>query len=77
MSVDKSLRIKNTLVRHRNVLTRAQRLEELERLGTWKEGDSPYGLPKVRVLQAKRGTKKKKKKEEEEPGPRPQPPFAH
>ena len=65
MSVDKSLRLRNTLVRHRNVLTRAQRLEELEQQGLWKEGDSPFGLPKVRVLTTKRRGKKKKTEEKE------------
>ena len=64
MSIDKTLRMKDSLIRHRNVLTRAQRIEELERQGRWsKDENSPFKLPKVRVLKAKRD--KKKKKEEE------------
>jgi hypothetical protein len=49
------------------VLTRVERLENLKEADRWQEGDSPLGLPKVRVrkLQLK---KKKKKEEEEEEG---------
>ena len=47
------------------MLTRIERLEKLKEADRWQEGDSPLGLPKVRVrkLQMK---KKKKKKEEDE-----------
>lgn len=48
MSVHKSLRLKNTLVRSRNVLTRSERLELMKKRGTWKKGQSIYGLPKTR-----------------------------
>ena len=65
MSIDKTLRMRDALQRHRNVLTRAQRIEELERQGRWKEGsDSPFNLPKIRVLKSKKRAKKKEKKEE-------------
>lgn len=49
MSVHKSLKLKNTLERSRNVLTRAERIERLKELGRWKEGDSIYALPKTRT----------------------------
>ena len=62
MSIDKSLRRKNTLARSRNVLTRDERIKILKDEDRWKEGRSPYGLPKVRVL--KIGKKAKAKKEE-------------
>jgi small basic protein (TIGR04137 family) len=62
MSVDKSLRRKNTLARSRNVLTRAERIKVLKDEERWKDGRSPYGLPKVRVV--KIVIKKKAKKEE-------------
>lgn len=68
MSVHKSLQSKSGLVRTRNVLTRYERILELRRSGRW-EGDgkeSPYGLPKVRVMKTKKRGKEKKKKEEEE-----------
>ncbi len=66
MSIDKSLRRKNTLARARNVLTRGERIKVLQDEERWQDGRSPFGLPKVRVL--KIATKKKgKAKEEEKP----------
>jgi small basic protein (TIGR04137 family) len=47
MSLDRSLRSANALVRHRNVLTRAERLEKLAEEEKWNESKSPFGLPKV------------------------------
>lgn len=64
MTMDKSLRIRRGLVRSRSVLSRAERLARLKEEDRWKEGDSPMGLPKVRVF--KLAMKKKKKKKEEE-----------
>lgn len=64
MTMDKSLRIRRGLVRSRSVLSRAERLTRLKEADRWKEGDSPLGLPKVRVF--KLAMKKKKKKKEEE-----------
>ena len=66
MTIDKSLRIRRGLVRSRSVLTRAERLTRLAVSDRWKEGYSPFGLPKVRVI--KMVVRKKKKKEEEEEG---------
>ncbi len=63
MSIDKSLRRKNSLARARNVLTRGERIKVLQDEERWPDGRSPFGLPKVRVL--KIVTKKKAKKEEE------------
>jgi small basic protein (TIGR04137 family) len=64
MTMDKSLRTRRGLIRSRNVLTRAERLARLQETERWKEGDSPFGLPKVRVFRLT--VKKKKKKKEEE-----------
>jgi small basic protein (TIGR04137 family) len=47
MSLDKSLKSHGALVRHRNVLSRAERLEKLKDAGKWKDGDTVFGLPKV------------------------------
>src|SRR5262245_13507995 len=47
MSLDRSLRSANALVRHRNVLTRAERLEKLAEEEKWNESKSVFGLPKV------------------------------
>lgn len=47
MSLDRSLRAANSLVRHRNVLTRAERIEKLKDEEKWNQGNSVFGLPKV------------------------------
>ena len=47
MSLDRSLKAANALVRHRNVLTRAERLEKLKEEEKWNESKSVFGLPKV------------------------------
>ncbi len=47
MSLDRSLKAANSLPRHRNVLTRAERLTRLTEEEKWSESKSVYGLPKV------------------------------
>lgn len=47
MSIDPSLKLKNALERHRNVLTRAERIDVLKDEERWNEGDAVLGLPKV------------------------------
>jgi len=47
MSLDRSLKSASALVRHRNVLTRGERLEKLKEAEKWDETKSPLGLPKV------------------------------
>src|SRR3989442_551383 len=42
MSIDKSLRRKNSLQRARNVLTRGERIKVLKDEERWQEGRSPY-----------------------------------
>jgi small basic protein (TIGR04137 family) len=63
MSVHKSLAIKSTLVRARNVFTRGERLERLSETGKWKEGDSIFALPKVKTRAKVKKVKKEKKAE--------------
>ncbi len=60
MSIDRSLRAKSALVRHRNVLTRAERVTHLQDQEQWVEGTSPLGLPKITHRRAKTGKKKAK-----------------
>lgn len=62
MSIDKSLRRKNTLQRARSVLTRGERIKVLRDTEKWVEGRTPFGLPKVRVAKvaAKKGKPKEK-----------------
>lgn len=66
MTMDKSLKRRTALVRSRNVLTRAERITKLQEGDRWGDGQSPLGLPKVRVI--KLSMKKKKKKKEEDEG---------
>jgi small basic protein (TIGR04137 family) len=66
MTMDKSLKMRRGLARARSVLNRAERIQRLKAADRWGEGDSPFGLAKVRVY--KLTMKKKKKKKEEEEG---------
>lgn len=69
MSIDRSLKTGGNLNRHRNVLTRDERVAKLIETGKFDEkGDSPIGLPKVgnRKVVAGGKTKKKKTGDEEE-----------
>ncbi|MCO6435909.1 MAG: small basic protein [Phycisphaerae bacterium] len=66
MSLDKSLRSKNMLVRHRNVLTRAERIEVLKETGRWSEDSTALHLPKVGHRKAAVGKKTKTKAAEGE-----------
>jgi len=59
MSIDRSLKIKGALSRHRNVLTRAERVEQLKEEEKWSEGDSLLGLPKVAHRKSHAGRKAK------------------
>ena len=68
MSIDKSLRRKNSLARSRNVLTRGERIKVLQSDERFPEGRSPYNLPKVRVLKVAKKSKKAAKEEAAEEG---------
>ena len=60
MSIDRSLKLKDALVRHRNVLTRAERIDRLKDEEKWEDDRSVMGLPKVshRKTRAKKAEKK-------------------
>ena len=47
MSMDPSLKSASSLVRHRNVLTRGERLARLAGQGKWDASKNVFGLPKV------------------------------
>lgn len=64
MSMNKTLKSKSSLERHRNVLSRAERIAKLKDDGQWADGRSPYGLPKIAHRKPKVGKKVKEKKEE-------------
>jgi len=59
MSIDPSLKVRNALARHRNVLSRAERIAVLKDEERWSEGDSLLGLPKVAHRKAGAGKKSK------------------
>ena len=64
MSIDKSLRRKNSLQRARNVLTRNERILRLKTEERWPDDRSPFGLPKVKVVKVV--VKKVKKAKDED-----------
>ena len=60
MSMDRSLKSKASLSRHRNVLSRAERIKLLTEQEKFKPGDRPVGLPKVAHRKVAVGGKTKK-----------------
>lgn len=60
MSLDRSLKMKASLSRHRNVLSRAERIEAMKKQERWEDGRSALGLPKISHRKAKAGKKKVK-----------------
>ena len=66
MSVDRSLKVKGALTRHRNVLTRAERIERLKDEERWSEGDPVFALPKVVHRKSHAGRKSAKVAKEAE-----------
>ena len=66
MSMDRSLKSKSSLTRHRNVLTRAERIERLKELGRWTDDIKVMGLPKVAHRKAAVGKKGKTKEQKQE-----------
>ena len=68
MSIDRSLKIKGALERHRNVLSRAERIEKLKEEERWSEEDSLLGLPKVAHRKSHAGRKDKDEVAETEEG---------
>ena len=67
MSIHKSLVSKGRLKRHRNVLSRTERIQKLEQEDQWAaEKDSIFALPKVRVARLKKAHAKKKEEKAEE-----------
>ncbi len=63
MSMDRSLKTAGSLSRHRNVLSRAERIAKLTDLEKWTKEKSVFGLPKVANRSIKVGKKEKKKEE--------------
>ena len=66
MTMDKSLRVRKGSSNVRCVLSRAERITKLKEQDRWQEGQSPIGLPKVRVIKLSMKKKKKTKEDAEE-----------
>lgn len=64
MTMNKSLRIRKGGGGSRGVLSRAERIAKLKELERWEDGQSPLGLPKVRVYKISMKKKKKTKADE-------------
>ncbi|MDZ4685457.1 MAG: small basic protein [Planctomycetaceae bacterium] len=60
MTIDKSLKRKGRLARTRNVLKRDERIAQMKIDEKWLDTQSPFGLPKLRVVKLVVGKKKKK-----------------
>ena len=61
MSLHKSLVTKSTLTKHRNVLSRAERIKKLQTDGRWDETMSVFKLPKVLSIKLRKKAKKEAK----------------
>ncbi|MBL8865501.1 MAG: small basic protein [Planctomycetia bacterium] len=61
MSIDKSLKRKGGMTRTRCVMKRSERILKMMADGKWSDANSPYGLPKTRVIKV--AIKKKAKME--------------
>ena len=66
MSIDSSLKIKGALSRHRNVLSRAERIEKLKEEERWSENNSVFGLAKVAHRKTHAGRKEAKEETAEQ-----------
>ncbi|UCE99158.1 MAG: small basic protein [Planctomycetota bacterium] len=69
MSIDRSLKVKGALKRHRNVLSRTERIEQLKDEERWSDGDSLFGLPKVAHRKSHAGRKAAKETAAQEAAP--------
>jgi small basic protein (TIGR04137 family) len=63
MSIDRSLKVKGALARHRNVLSRGERIDALKKEERFSETDTVIGLPKVAHRKASTGKKEAKVKD--------------
>ncbi|MDP2928098.1 MAG: small basic protein [Candidatus Omnitrophota bacterium] len=53
MSIHPSLTISEKDKKTRSVLKRIERIRQMQEKGNWKQGDSVYGLPKIKTLRIK------------------------
>ena len=68
MSQHPSLRVDSVGAKHRNVLTRLERIKKMQEEDNWKDRESIYNLPKIKSLKIKvKGGGKAEKEGEEKP----------
>ena len=53
MSIHPSLTISEKDKKARSVLKRIERIRQMHEKGNWKQGDSVYGLPKIKSMRIK------------------------
>jgi len=53
MSIHPSLTISEKDKKARSVLKRIERIRQMQEKGNWKQGDSVYGLPKIKSMRIK------------------------
>ena len=53
MSIHPSLTISEKDKKTRSVLKRIERIKQMQEKGNWNQGDSVYGLPKIKTLRIK------------------------
>ncbi|MFH1441547.1 MAG: small basic protein [Candidatus Omnitrophota bacterium] len=63
MSIHPSLRTSEKDKKQRSVLKRSERLKAMLEKKQWKEGDTVYGLPKIKTVRIKIKKEKTKKAE--------------
>lgn len=66
MTLDSSLKVKAGAIKARNVLTRAERVAQLQSQDKFNEDESVVGMPKVRVQKVSLKKKKKVKKADDD-----------
>jgi small basic protein (TIGR04137 family) len=66
MTLDRSLKVKAGAIKSRNVLTRAERIAQLQKLEKFNEEENILGMPKVRVMKVSLKKKKKVKKADDD-----------
>ena len=67
MSIHPSLTISEKDKKVRSVLSRTERIKQMQSKNNWKDGDSVYGLPKLKTLRIKVKKEKVEKAESATP----------
>ncbi|MEO1524735.1 MAG: small basic protein [Planctomycetota bacterium] len=66
MTLDRSLKVRAGAIKTRNVLTRAERIAQMQNQDRFNEEENVLGMPKTRVMKVSLKKKKKVKKAEDD-----------